>query len=110
MMNQSSIDSNVLEEDSITCKITTNDVFDNIPTKVITALTCVSILTIGNALWSGIIHFELYGGDPKKRSITNRVRCIVYLYLELTIIAVNIILSLKVDIFGIYGYHDGSKY
>ena len=109
-MNQSSIDSNVLEEDSITCKITTNDVFDNIPTKVITALTCVSILTIGNALWSGIIHFELYGGDPKKRSITNRVRYIVYLYLELTIIAVNIILSLKVDIFGIYGYHDGSKY
>ena len=73
-MNQSSIDSNVLEEDNITCKITTNDVFDNIPTKVITVLTCVSILTIGNALWSGIIHFELYGGDPKKRSITNRVR------------------------------------
>ena len=82
-MNQSSIDSNVLEEDNITCKITTNDVFDNIPTKVITVLTCVSILTIGNALWSGIIHFELYGGDPKKQSITNRVRYIVYLYLEL---------------------------
>ena len=91
-------------------QVTTLWSIEAVITELITALTCVSILTIGNALWSGIIHFELYGGDPKKRSITNRVRYIVYLYLELTIIAVNIILSLKVDIFGIYGYHDGSKY
>ena len=71
MMNQSSIDSTMLEED--TRSEMTNDVYDNIPTKVITALTCIGVLTIGNALWSGIIHFELYGGDPKKRSITNKV-------------------------------------
>ena len=58
----------------------TNDVYDNIPTKVITVLTCISVLTIGNILWFGIIHFELYGGDPKKRSITNKARELVYSY------------------------------
>ena len=78
MMNQSSIDSAMLEED--TRGKMTNDVFDNVPTKVITALTCIFVLTIGNALWSGIVHFELYGGDPKKRSITNKARELVYSY------------------------------
>ena len=72
MMNQSSVDSIVFEEDP-KGKMT-NDVYDNIPTKVITVLTCISVLTIGNILWFGIIHFELYGGDPKKRSITNKVK------------------------------------
>ena len=72
MMNQSSVDSIVFEEE-LKGKMT-NDVYDNIPTKVITVLTCISVLTIGNVLWFGIIHFELYGGDPKKRSITNKVK------------------------------------
>ena len=71
MINQSSVDSTMLEEDTMIEM--TNDVYNNIPTKIITALTCIFVLTIGNALWSGIIHFELYGGDPKKRSITNKV-------------------------------------
>ena len=66
------VDSIVFEEDP-KGKMT-NDVYDNIPTKVITVLTCISVLTIGNILWFGIIHFELYGGDPKKRSITNKVK------------------------------------
>ena len=78
MMNLSSIDSTMLVED--TRGEMTNDVYDNIPTKIITALTCIFVLTIGNALWSGIIHFELYGGDPKKRSITNKARELVYSY------------------------------
>ena len=73
MMNQSSIDSNILDPRN---KMT-HDVYDNIPTKVITILTCTSILTIGNVLWSCIIHFELYGGDPNKGTITNKVRNLV---------------------------------
>ena len=78
IMNQSSVDSIVFEEE-LKGKMT-NDVYDNIPTKVITVLTCISVLTIGNVLWFGIIHFELYGGDPKKRSITNKARKLVYSY------------------------------
>ena len=29
------------------------------------------ILMIGSLLWFGIIHFERFGGDPQKRSISN---------------------------------------
>ena len=31
------------------------------------------ILVIGSLLWFGIIHFERFGGDPQKRSISNYI-------------------------------------
>ena len=73
MMNQKFYENSTMWEADIRYEMI-NDVYDNIPTKVITILICIFVLTIGNALWFGIIHFELYGGDPKKRSITNKAR------------------------------------
>ena len=32
-----------------------------------------TILVIGSLLWFGIIHFERFGGDPHKRSISNHI-------------------------------------
>ena len=60
-MNQS--DNNTIRYETI---------YDNIPTKIVTVLTYLSVETLGNALWFGIIHYELFGGDPKKRTITNK--------------------------------------
>ena len=31
------------------------------------------ILVIGSLLWFGVIHFERFGGDPQKRSISNHI-------------------------------------
>ena len=54
-------------------------IYDNIPTKIVTVLTYLSVETLGNALWFGIIHYELFGGDPKKRTITNKgARLLLY--------------------------------
>ena len=111
IMNQSSVDSIVFEEE-LKGKMT-NDVYDNIPTKVITVLTCISVLTIGNVLWFGIIHFELYGGDPKKRSITNKVKDKFSLikkdYSLFHTVTMRVTSFFKVDLFGIHCHHDGFK-
>ena len=29
--------------------------------------------TLGTALWSGVLHYEWFGGDPQKRSLGNRL-------------------------------------
>ena len=29
--------------------------------------------TLGTALWSGVLHYEWFGGDPQKRSLSNRM-------------------------------------
>ena len=79
MMNQKFNDNSTMWKEDIGYEMI-NDLYDNVPTKVITILICIFVLTIGNALWFGIIHFELYGGDPKKRSVTNKARELVYCY------------------------------
>ena len=73
MVNQKFHDNSTMWKENISNHEMINDVYDNVPTKVITILICILVLTIGDTLWFGIIHFELYGGDPKKRSVTNKV-------------------------------------
>jgi hypothetical protein len=48
-------------------------VFEATSIKLAISLIFFLNLFIGNILWAGIIHFEKYGGDPQKRSITNRL-------------------------------------
>ena len=40
--------------------------------KIIVLMTYTLVETVGNVLWWGIIHYELFGGDPMKRGITNK--------------------------------------
>ena len=49
------------------------DLYDNIPTKIIATVTYILLETIGSFLFLSAIHFERYGGDPQKRSISNRL-------------------------------------
>ena len=48
------------------------NIYEYTSTKIIALTTYTLAETVGNALWWGIIHYELFGGDPKKRSITNK--------------------------------------
>ena len=36
-------------------------------------LSCVILIILGNFLWFGVIHYEKFGGDPQKRSLTNQL-------------------------------------
>ena len=48
------------------------NIYEYTSTKIIALMTYTLVETVGNALWWGIIHYELFGGDPMKRSITNK--------------------------------------
>ena len=48
------------------------NIYEYTSTKIIVIITYTLVETVGNVLWWGIIHYELFGGDPKKRSITNK--------------------------------------
>ena len=48
------------------------NLYEYISTKIIEVIIYSLVETVGNALWGGIIHYELFGGDPMKRSITNK--------------------------------------
>ena len=48
------------------------NIYEHTSTKIIALTTYILAEMVGNALWWGIIHYELFGGDPKKRSITNK--------------------------------------
>ena len=48
------------------------NLYEYISTKIIAVIIYALVETVGNALWWGIIHYELFGGDPMKRSITNK--------------------------------------
>ena len=48
------------------------NIYEYTSTKIIALTTYTLAETVGNALWWGIIHYETFGGDPKKRSITNK--------------------------------------
>ena len=48
------------------------NLYDNILTKIIATITYILVETIGSFLYLCIIHFERYGGDPQKRSVSNR--------------------------------------
>ena len=48
------------------------NIYEYTSTKIIAIITYTLVETVGNVLWWGIIHYELFGGDPKKRSITNK--------------------------------------
>ena len=48
------------------------NIYEYTSTKIIAIFTYTLVETVGNVLWWGIIHYELFGGDPKKRSITNK--------------------------------------
>ena len=48
------------------------NLYEYTSTKIISLMTYTLVETVGNALWWGIIHYELFGGDPMKRSITNK--------------------------------------
>ena len=48
------------------------NLYDNILTKTIATITYFLVETIGSFLYICIIHFERYGGDPQKRSFSNR--------------------------------------
>ena len=47
--------------------------YDNILTKIIATITYFLVETIGSFLYLCVNHFEDYGGDPQKRSISNRL-------------------------------------
>ena len=49
------------------------NLYDNIPTKIIATVTYILLQTIGCFLILCVIHFERYGDDPQKRSISNRL-------------------------------------
>ena len=48
------------------------NLYEYISSKVFAVIIYTLVETVGNALWGGIIHYELFGGDPMKRSITNK--------------------------------------
>jgi hypothetical protein len=49
------------------------DTIDYIPLKVIISIQFALIDTVGTLLYLGIIHYEKWGGDPKKRSLLNQL-------------------------------------
>ena len=48
------------------------NIYEYTSTKIIVLMTYTLVEIVGNVLWWGIIHYELFGGDPMKRSITNK--------------------------------------
>ena len=48
------------------------NLYEYVSNKIIAVIIYTLVETVGNALWWGIIHYELFGGDPMKRSITNK--------------------------------------
>ena len=48
------------------------NIYEYTSTKIIVLMIYTLVETVGNFLWWGIIHYELFGGDPMKRSITNK--------------------------------------
>ena len=48
------------------------NLYDNMLTKIIATMTYLLVETVGSSLYLCIIHFERYGGDPQKRSVSNR--------------------------------------
>ena len=48
------------------------NLYEYISSKVFAVIIYTLVETVGNAFWGGIIHYELFGGDPMKRSITNK--------------------------------------
>ena len=54
MVNQKFHDNSTMWKKNISNHEMINDVYDNAPTKVITILICILVLTMGNILWFGI--------------------------------------------------------
>ena len=57
------------------------NLYEYISTKIIEVIIYSLVETVGNALWWGIIHYELFGGDPMKRSITNKEISLLFKHL-----------------------------
>ena len=49
------------------------NLYGDLTTKVIAAVIHTAIQVGGGFLWFGIAHFEKFGGDPCKRSISNQL-------------------------------------
>ena len=47
------------------------NLYNDITTKIIASVIHTAIQVGGGFLWFGIAHFEKFGGDPKKRCISN---------------------------------------
>ena len=65
--------------------------YDTIPIKIIVSFAYIFILFFGSVLWFSIIHFEIFGEDSQKRSITNKLwSCVAFLSLLIIWINQNI--------------------
>ena len=49
------------------------ELYKNLTIKTLGIIFHLIIMTFGSFLWFGIIHFERFGGDPQKRSISNHI-------------------------------------
>ena len=58
------------------------NLYEYISTKIIEVIIYSLVETVGNALWWGIIHYELFGGDPMKRGITNKEISLLFKHLH----------------------------
>ena len=57
------------------------NLYEYISSKIFAVIIYTLVETVGNALWGGIIHYELFGGDPMKRSITNKEISLLFKHL-----------------------------
>ena len=65
--------------------------YDQILIKIIVSFAYVFIMFFGSVLWFSIIHFEIFGEDSQKRSITNKLwSCVAFLSLLIIWINQNI--------------------
>ena len=58
------------------------NIYEYTSTKIIALMTYTLVETVGNVLWWGIIHYELFGGDPMKRGITNKEISLLFKHLH----------------------------
>ena len=57
------------------------NLYEYISSKIFAVIIYTLVETVGNVLWGGIIHYELFGGDPMKRSITNKEISLLFKHL-----------------------------
>ena len=68
------IQKNVTRDEFVETRDEFSEIFDNLATEIVVVSFILIVEVFNNLGYVFLVMYEKYGGDPKKRSITNRLQ------------------------------------